>query len=242
MLNSDLRKTMNIHYLQHVPFEDLGSIESSLATGGHQLSGTHLYKNQQLPAIEEIDWLIVMGGPMGIQDEVEHPWLKQEKGFIQQAIISGKTILGICLGAQLIAAVLGAKIYKNRYREIGWFDITRSPEAETTILTTALPEQVEVFHWHGDTFDLPHGAKPLASSSACQNQGFILDNRIVGLQFHLEITPESAQTLIHNCRDELDGSQYVQSEQEMLAKPQRFSQINQIMVDILDCLEKQTLR
>jgi len=227
---------MNIHYLQHVPFEGLGSMESALKTGGHQLSSSHLYKDQSLPALEEIDWLIIMGGPMGVQDETEYPWLKSEKEFILQAIESGKIVLGICLGAQLIAAALGAQVYKNRHKEIGWFDIHRDATADTNALATTIPQQAEVFHWHGDTFDIPAGAQPLASSSACQNQGFIFDNRVVGLQFHLETTPELIQDLINNSRDELDGSRYVQSEEEMLAKPQRFARINPIMAAILETL------
>lgn len=231
---------MNIHYLQHVPFEQLGSIEAKLTGKRHQLSSTNLYKNELLPTVDNIDWLIIMGGPMGVYDEGEFPWLKQEKDFIRQAIKSGKIVMGICLGAQLIAAALNAKVYKNRHSEIGWFDLKRHPEAENTILSSAIPPQAEVFHWHGDTFDIPAGAKSLASSAACPNQGFILDNRVVGLQFHLETTPASAQALINKCRDELDGSVYVQSEIEMLSDPRRFSRINQIMAAILDALEKQT--
>ena len=233
---------MNIHYLQHVPFEELGSIEAELTGRRHQLTSTNLYKNESLPTIDNIDWLIIMGGPMGVYDESEFPWLKQEKDFIRQVIESGKIVMGICLGAQLIAAALDTKVYKNRYSEIGWFNINRHPEAEDTILSDAIPPQVEVFHWHGDTFDIPAGAKSLVSSAACQNQGFILNNRVVGFQFHLETTPTSAQALINKCRDELDGSVYVQSESEMLSDPQRFSRINQIMANVLDCLEKQHLR
>ncbi|WP_321389505.1 type 1 glutamine amidotransferase [uncultured Desulfuromusa sp.] len=231
---------MNIHYLQHVPFEGLGSMEAALIAGGHQLSSTHLYKNQRLPSLKNIDWLIVMGGPMGIHDEAEYPWLLPEKKFIQQAIESGKTVLGVCLGAQLIAAAMGAEVYKNDHKEIGWFSINRSPEADTTIIATAIPQQAEVFHWHGDTFNVPAGAKSLASSNACQNQGFIFDDRVVGLQFHLETTPELIQELINNSRHELDCSSYVQSEEEMLANPQRFARINQIMAAILETLEKNT--
>lgn len=230
---------MNIHYLQHVPFEELGSIEAELKKRKHQLTSTNLYKNEPLPTIDNIDWLIIMGGPMGGHDEDKYPWLQKEKRFIQQAIKSGKIVLGICLGAQLIAAALDAKVYKNRHSEIGWFNIKRHPEAESTILSSAIPPQVEVFHWHGDTFDIPTGAKSLASSAACPNQGFILDNRVVGLQFHLETTPTSAQALINKCRDELDGSVYVQSEEEILADPRKFLRINQIMANVLDCLEKQ---
>ncbi len=230
---------MNIHYLQHVPFEELGSIEAELTGREHQLTSTNLFKNETLPTVDNIDWLIIMGGPMGVNDEDRYPWLKQEKQLIRQAIESGKIVMGICLGAQLIAAALDAKVYKNQHNEIGWFNIERCPEADSTILSSAIPPQAEVFHWHGDTFDLPAGAKPLASSVACPNQGFILDNRVVGLQFHLETTPTSAQALINKCRDELDGSVYVQSESEMLADPRRFSRSNQIMANILDCLEKQ---
>ncbi|RLB69512.1 MAG: amidotransferase [Deltaproteobacteria bacterium] len=230
---------MNIHYLQHVPFEELGSIEADLTGKKHQLTSTNLYKNESLPTVDDIDWLIIMGGPMGVNDEDQYHWLKQEKQFIKQAIESGKIVLGICLGAQLIAAALGARVYKNRHSEIGWFDINRHPDAEETILSSAIPPQVEVFHWHGDTFDIPAGAKSLAFSAACPNQGFILDNRVVGLQFHLETTPTSAQALINKCRDELDGSLYVQTESEIVADPQRFSRINQIMANILNCLEKQ---
>ena len=230
---------MNIHYLQHVPFEELGSIEAELTRKRHQLTSTNLFKNELLPTVDNIDWLIIMGGPMGVNDEDQYRWLKQEKQFIKQAIESGKIVMGICLGAQLIAAALGAKVYKNRHSEIGWFNINRHPEAEETILSSAIPPQVEVFHWHGDTFDIPAGAKSLASSAACPNQGFILDNRVVGFQFHLETTPTSAQALINKCRDELDGSVYVQSESEMLSDPRRFSRINQIMANVLDCLEKQ---
>jgi GMP synthase-like glutamine amidotransferase len=231
---------MNIHYLQHVPFEGLGSIEPELTAKGHHLTNTQLYKNEPFPAVDTIDRLIVMGGPMGVHDENEYPWLKREKQFIKQVIESGKIVLGICLGAQLIAAVLGAKVYKNRYREIGWFNIDRSAAAATTILSSALPEQAEVFHWHGDTFDIPFGAELLVSSDSCKNQGFILDNRVIGLQFHLETTPELARALINNSADELDGSRYVQTEKEMLANPQRFSRINQIMSEVLDALEKRT--
>jgi len=228
---------MRVHYLQHVPFEGLSSMESILLAKGHQLSSTHLYANQALPSLDNIDWLIIMGGPMGIYDERNYPWLQAEKQFIKKAIDKGMIVLGICLGAQLIADVLGANVYKNDYREIGWFNINRLAEANETILSSVIPEQIEVFHWHGDTFDIPDGAKALVSSEVCQNQGFIIDERILALQFHLETTLESASALIENCRSEIDGSRYVQSEDEMLANKQRFSTINQLMFLVLERLE-----
>ena len=229
---------MRVHYLQHVSFEGLGSIESVLNDKGYQLSSIQLYKNEPLPSVDDFDWLIVMGGPMGIYDYDQYPWLSDEKRFIKAAIDADKIVLGICLGAQLIADVLGAKVYPNEHREIGWFNINRLPGVDETILANVLPEQVEVFHWHGDTFDIPEGAVSLAESEACPRQGFIFDNRVVAFQFHLEASVESAAALIEHCGDELDGSRYVQSENEMLSNVKRFDDINAVMSSVLSALER----
>jgi GMP synthase-like glutamine amidotransferase len=230
---------MRVHYLQHVPFEGLGAIEKFCKEKELQLSCTRLFAGGSLPASDSFDWLIIMGGPMGIHDHDEYPWLVDEKTFIRQAIEAGKIVLGICLGAQLIADVLGAKVYFSGHREIGWFEIIRSSGVGKTILAQALPKRAEVFHWHGDTFELPDGAVRLARSEACTNQGFIWDNRVVALQFHLETTMESAAGLVKNCRNELDGSRFVQSKEEILADRSRFSQLNQILFAVLDALEQQ---
>ena len=228
---------MRVHYLQHVPFENLGSMENYFLSRGYQISSTKLYSEENFPGLEDFDWLIIMGGPMGVYDEDRFPWLKNEKRFISDAIEAGKVLLGVCLGAQLIASVLGAKVYKNRFREIGWFPITRSETATETILGKVLPETLEVFHWHGDTFDIPQGATLLASSEACHNQGFVIENRIVGFQFHLETTMEAAKKLINKCSDELDGSRHVQSKEQMLSDTTKFAKINTVMESILQELE-----
>ena len=233
---------MRVHYLQHVPFEGIGSIKNFLIEKGHELTCTKLYEKEKLPPAQDFDWLIVMGGPMGVYDEQIYPWLKLEKKFIKEAISSGKTVLGICLGAQLIADTLGARVYQNKYREIGWFDIIRSKEAENTLLAKALPQKAKVFHWHGDTFDIPNGAIPLARSEACQNQGFIFEDRVVAFQFHLETTLTSAKKLIDNCRGELDESKYVQSENEILLGTERFSSINKIMLSVLETIDHKQKR
>ena len=228
---------MRVHYLQHVPFENLGSMENYFLSRGYQISSTKLYSEENFPGLDDFDWLIIMGGPMGVYDEDRFPWLKNEKRFISDVIEAGKVLLGVCLGAQLIASVLGAKVYKNRFREIGWFPITRSETAAETILGKVLPETLEVFHWHGDTFDIPQGATLLASSEACHNQGFVIENRIVGFQFHLETTMEAAKKLINECSDELDGSRYVQSKEQMLSDTTKFAKINTVMESILQELE-----
>lgn len=229
---------MRIHHLQHVPFEGLGSIEPYFLQQGHQLSSTHLYLGQVLPYLDSLDWLIVMGGPMGVHDEAVYPWLAEEKAFIRNAIDNGKLVLGICLGAQLIADVLGARVYRNEHREIGWFPITPSVESGSTIFGKVFPDSMDVFHWHGDTFDIPSGGVLLASSAACKNQGFSIDDRIVALQFHLETTPDSARALIDNGRDELDGSHYVQAEADILSESPRFRRINDVMRSLLHKIER----
>ncbi|WP_456324764.1 type 1 glutamine amidotransferase [Desulfonauticus submarinus] len=228
---------MRIHYLQHVPFEDLGSIKDYLLKQKCTINSTKLYKNEKLPNHKDFDWLIIMGGPMGVNDEKKYPWLIKEKKFILDTIEdSSKTILGICLGAQLIANVLKAKVYKNKYKEIGWFNIVKSSELKGTILDDVFPNSIEAFHWHGDTFEIPKEAKLIASSDACKNQGFIIDNRIIGFQFHLETTLESATKLIKNCRQDLDNSKYVQSEKKILSNNQKFTLINKLMKKILNKL------
>jgi len=230
---------MNIHYLQHVPFEGLGSIEKWALSHGHQLSVTRLYANDHLPPLDRFDILIVMGGPMSIHDELEYVWLKAEKWFIKQVIDAGKPVLGICLGSQLIAEVQGGMVYQGKEKEIGWFPITFSDEFAATDLGQRMPTSMEVFHWHGETFSLPEGAVRIASSTACENQGFVLNNRVIALQFHLETTRESAESIIENSRQELVDAPFIQKEGEMLANDERFAIINQSMQAVLDYLEKQ---
>lgn len=227
---------MRIHHLQHVPFEGLGSMEDFFVSRGHALSATHLYLAEPLPNIEELDWLIVMGGPMGVKDEDKYAWLKEEKAFIRRAMDAGKRVLGICLGAQLMAHALGARVYPNESREIGWFPIRPTAEA-ADLMPGVFPKEIDTFHWHGDTFDIPQGATLMATSEACQNQAFAMDDGVVGLQFHLETTRRSAMDLIENSRGELDGSRHVQSEEEMLADDRRFNEINTIMLRLLEFME-----
>jgi GMP synthase (glutamine-hydrolysing) len=216
-------------------------MESYFFQREHELSSTHFYLGDSIPSIHEFDWLIVMGGPMGVYDELQYPWLTEEKIFIRRSIDAGKIVLGICLGAQLIANALGAVVFKNPYREIGWFPIERQLIANESAMADIFPETLEVFHWHGDTFEIPQGAKLLASSEGCRNQGFIIDNRVLGLQFHLETTSESAGALIQNCGAELDGSKYVQSAAEIQSDESRFLKINGIMRSLLEKLENQDI-
>jgi GMP synthase-like glutamine amidotransferase len=228
-------KALRAHFFQHVSFEGLGSIESWLHGADWEMTSTPFFKTAVLPDLNEIDFLAVMGGPMSVHDEDKFPWLAQEKRFIRDAVDSGKPVLGICLGAQLIAQVMGASVYKNREKEIGWFPVEGVLSSGPSIF--GFPASTIVFHWHGETFDLPPGATQLARSEGCENQAFQIGSSVIGLQFHLETTPESAKALVSNCRDELIASKYVQTEQEILsAKPETYQSINQIMENMLSSL------
>lgn len=226
----------HIHYLQHVPFEGLGSMAEYFREHGATTSATHWYRGDAPPGLDSFDWLIVMGGPMNVDEEVDYPWLKAEKALIRAAIDAGKIVLGVCLGAQLIARVTGGKVERNAHKEIGWFPVRRSAEIKDTVLSSVLPEQFEAFHWHSDRLELPPGATHLASSEACDNQAFCIGDKVFGFQFHLETTPRLAQALIENAGDDLDGSAYVQNPEQITAGPEQFERLNRIMSRILDAI------
>jgi GMP synthase-like glutamine amidotransferase len=173
---------------------------------------------------------------MSVNEEVLYPWLKAEKRLILQAVESGKTVLGICLGAQLIASAAGARVFPNRCKEIGWFPVRPAGSRSDSHFPGLFAGSHEVFHWHGDTFDLPRGSVRLLESDACENQAFSLGSRVLGLQFHLETTPQSAASLIENSRAEIVPSRTIQTEAEMLARPERFAAINRLMDSLLSAL------
>jgi GMP synthase (glutamine-hydrolysing) len=227
---------MRIHVLQHVPFEGLGSISPWTAEKGYAVRTCELFRNEPLPDPKQFDWLMVLGGPMGVYDEAQHPWLVDEKRLIESAIRAEKTVLGICLGAQLIATVLGKKVTRNPQREIGWFPLKLTQTAHQTSIFDSLPNELKAFHWHGDTFEIPDGAIHLASSAACANQAYLYDKHVLGLQFHLETTPMAAQALVTHCADELTAGEYIQSPTEILASPEKFEHINSTMRIILERL------
>jgi GMP synthase-like glutamine amidotransferase len=227
---------MNIHSFHHVPFEGLGSISQWANNHGHSIRRTRLYDDSSLPSLKSMDWLIVMGGPMNVHDHHKFPWLEQEKKYIEQAILAGKVVLGVCLGAQLIANVLGAEVRRNEFKEIGWFLVQKTKEADRSLLCKVFPSEIVAFHWHGDTFDLPAGAIRLASSIACENQGFVYGDKVIRLQFHLEITKEGARQLVKHCAYEIVKGPCVQSAHAILADNERFNQINRTMWKLLDRL------
>lgn len=233
---------IRIHYLQHVPFEGMGQIESWALSRRHKLSVTRLYNQDPLPDLEAFDWLVIMGGPMNVDEENIYPWLTDEKRFIANAVEKGKIVMGICLGAQLIASAAGARVYANPVKEIGWFPVRLQPDAEGSFLQGVLPRIFPAFHWHGDTFDIPQGAAWLAASDGCRNQAFSMGDHVLGLQFHLESTARSVEQLIAHCGREIVPGPYIQEVSEMLAAEDNFPQTHRILAGILAHFETRTLR
>jgi GMP synthase-like glutamine amidotransferase len=235
--------SMRAHYLQHVPFEGLGSIGPWLESRGAHVTATRLFEDPSMPRTVDFDWLIVMGGPMSANDDDRHPWLAPERSLIAEAVGAGKVVLGVCLGAQLLARALGARVFRNAETEIGWFPVESLEGSSAAIsaedgLESGAPFSLpaEAFHWHGETFDLPTGATHLARSAACAHQAFRVGSRVLGLQFHLEMTAAGARALIEACRAEIRPSRWIQSEAEMVRDTERFERTNRAMVRVLDWL------
>lgn len=228
---------MRLHCFQHVPFEGPATIGTWAAANNHVLGVTRWDLGQTPPQAADIDMLVVMGGPMSVNDTDLYPWLAQEGEYVRAVMNAGIPVLGICLGAQLIALSLGAQISRNEYTEIGWFAVTRAQELADTGLACVIPEKLEAFHWHGETFSLPAGSTPVGASAACANQGFLYGDRVIGLQFHLELSADAAAALMDNCREELLDGAYIQTPRQMLERPDRFTRANTIMAGVLDYMQ-----
>ncbi|HII80157.1 MAG TPA: amidotransferase [Methanosarcina sp.] len=229
---------MKIHVLQHSALNTLGSIEEYAGIKSCPLESTRFYESKNPPSLGSFDLLIIMGGPMGIYDYEENPWLRDEKAFIEKAIKAGKSVLGICLGAQLLADVLGARVYENGHREMGWFPVkaVRTEENKPEFLK-GLPEEITVFHWHSRTFDLPEGVLHLFRSEGCENQGFIYGGRVVALQFHPEATDERIKTMIVRFGPGTGDEPFVQKKEEMLGQNDYLASTKEFMFTVLDRFE-----
>ena len=242
---------MRVHYLQHVPFEGPAAVEDWAGSRGHSLSGTEFFRRpsgdgsaastarrEDLPDPDGLDFLVVMGGPMGVQDTDQHPWLEAEKAFIHATIVGGKAVLGICLGAQLVAGVLGGTVAKGAHPEIGWYPVELTEAGRADPVFAPFPDTFVALHWHGDTFAIPTGAVHVASSEACPDQAFSLDDgRVVGLQFHLEETPASLAMLVEHASGDLDRAEtepWVAPPEELLSPAAPYEACRELLFGLLD--------
>lgn len=220
----------------HVPFEGPGLISRWIDEKGHQLNYTRFYESDPLPDPDAVDLLIIMGGPMNVYDRQVHPWLQDEIGWITGFIKTGKPAIGICLGAQVLAHALGSEVYPGKDKEIGWYDIRFLPPFDAHPVCREIPHVRKVFHWHGDTFHIPEGGIRIAASSLYPNQGFIYKDRVIALQFHLEVTPADVKALVENCREELVPGPFIQTEEKLMDETM-FTVINRkLLFRIMDHL------
>lgn len=229
---------MRIHSLEHEPFEGLANIAVWAKSKGHSTTRTLLFKNEKLPDMSDFDWLVIMGGSMNIYEEEKYPWLAREKKFIKDAIASKKIVLGVCLGAQLIADVLGGRVSRNRYTEIGWYPVNLTKEARNSSIFSSFPEKFVAFHWHGDVFKMPPGAKKIAESKACENQAFET-GKAIGLQFHLDYSVESIELMLNHCSNEIVNGKYIQEPDEIISQISNVSKTQRLLNLLLDSIERE---
>jgi len=225
---------MRIHTIIHAPFEQPGVIESWAHNQGYDLSATHTYKDEKLPDASLIDFLIVMGGPQSPLQLDKYPYLRNEITLTKQMIDQNKAVLGICLGAQIISESLGAKTERSPHREIGVYPIQLTKDGEHDPVFKNFPQSFDVMHWHNDMPGLPEGRALLAYSEGCPRQVIRYNDRVYGLQCHLEMTTELVKGMTEHCGDDLKTGQFVQEYKSLLASD--MSEINKKMVVILDYL------
>ncbi len=205
---------VRVAVLQHVEFEGPAAVGDWAEGLGIPFRLFHFYRDNTLPSLGDFDILTVMGGPMSANDEARLGWLGPEIALVREAIAADKTVLGICLGAQIIAKALGARVFPGSSKEIGWFPVQRTGSHP---FFDGLPDSFTPFHWHGETFDLPHEAKPLAKSKITETQAFAVGERVLGLQFHMEAAEESVRALLKGAAHEIGHGAFEQQPSTILA-------------------------
>lgn len=229
--------------IQHVPFEGLGKLDAWFQLRALTPRIVRFFEEETaLPCIDDYEGLVILGGPMGVNEVEQYPWLTKELDYLRAVLERGKKIpiLGICLGAQILSHLLGGEVVSNEEKEIGWYPVTLYEEARReSALFAKWPKELVVFHWHQDTFSIPPGAKALGESAACSNQGFFFPNfeerPIVGLQFHLEMTHEISQRLVTSCHEDLlPPAPYIASKEQILSGFAPYAQAQTHLFSFLD--------
>lgn len=190
---------------RHVPFEGPGTLQDELERRRLRYREVNLYEEAAPKNLDGCNGLIIMGGPMNVYEETEYPFLKDEDRLIKEALARKIPMIGVCLGAQLMAKAAGARVTKGKKKEIGWYPLYLTEEAKTDPAFKGLPREIEVFQWHGDTFEIPQRAVRLASSELFPNQAFRVGNNAYAFQFHIEVTAEIIKEWIDINEEELAG-------------------------------------
>ena len=220
-----------VFILCNVAHETAGSLESHLAEAGVDVRYFDLPREVPRPLpLAQAAGLVVMGGPMSVHNVDQYPFLAAEVAWLQEAVAQQLPTLGICLGAQLLAKAMGARVYPSGTKEIGWYRLDVLPAAGEDRLFAGCQPSETVFQWHGDTFDLPPGALPLAQGAACRQQAFRAGPSAWGLQFHVEMTPEMLDLWLDEPgnRDELSHLDYIDPAAIRAAVPREFPQMEQL--------------
>lgn len=225
---------MRVQIIKHIDFEGPGYIYDYMIQKGYAVDIKLMSHDLVLPEVKDFDFLILMGGPMGAYDQAIYPWLHTEKKFIASAIETGKKVLGVCLGCQLLADVLGAKVYPGPYREFGWYPVTLTNDGENSKFTKNFPKTFYPLHWHGDTFDLPKGAKLLASSEAYPNQLIAYESNVLGIQFHLEFRAEDIIDVAELGKLKSISGPWAQEAKDVYTKRENFNAAHRLLEILLD--------
>jgi GMP synthase-like glutamine amidotransferase len=214
----------------HVPFEGPGEIAPLLKDRGFLLRTLPVWETEVFPNPEDVSFVVLMGGPMSVNDTEVHPWLVQEIDWLRQVLHCGIPVLGVCLGAQLMAVALGGEVRRNPHREIGWWPIEAVDESGASLT---------VLHWHGETFTLPEGSVWMEKSQACAHQSFRWGRNAIALQYHIESTESSLARLMDHCRSELIPGTFVQQESRIREGWKRYNdhtkrRLEEILDDLCD--------
>ena len=215
-----------IRVIQHIECETPGTIADILNEKGISIQTVDAYKGEPVPKeMGAAAGLVIMGGPMGVYEEERYPFLRDEIRLIEQAVKEDKAVLGVCLGSQLLAKALGARVTKGKKKEIGWYPVSLTEGATKDRLWTGVEPSFIAYHWHGDVFELPRGAEPLASSALTPCQAFRYGERAYGFLFHMEVTEkiigEMVRTFAAELKEErLDGQEIVKAAQNYLPRLQ----------------------
>lgn len=225
---------MIVRHIEHEPIVGAGTALDWARERGHDCRGIRVYEGAPFPNPDDLDMLVVPGGTMSVYDEAEFPWLRDEKRFVAKVLEAGKPVVGLCLGAQMLAEVLGGRVFRASHREFGWFEVRTNPDAARSPVFSVFPKRLEGFHWHGDAFDLPPGVVSLAHSDATPNQAFECGGVAYALQFHLEASEAGVRSLLKNAGHQLQPGPYVQAPETMLPAAAPLAELRRLFFAWLD--------